>query len=317
LKPPIHVVAVSGGKDSAACAVLAARRVPRDRLMLVFMDTGNEHPETYAYLNQLSDHLGLPIEHIKADFTQSIADRRRAIARDQRTGRDKTGRKIRWSNKRKREALSVLHATGNPFLDMALVQGMFPRNTHRFCTRYLKIELFDEAFMDLHERQPLIVWQGTKNTDSDKRAHLRRMERHAPGWWYFRPIVDWTDAQVFDFLRDTGTPINPLYNSGFSRVSCAPCIYSWKSEIVLLAEKYPEQIDRIREWEHLVGQASRTGFAPFFGGKQIPSNPKNERTRRSIDGAVKWARIDFRKNKKASYEEAFGETCSAGHGLCE
>ncbi|MCI6384034.1 MAG: phosphoadenosine phosphosulfate reductase family protein [Subdoligranulum variabile] len=37
------------------------------------------------------------------------------------------------------------------------------------------------------------------------------------------PIVDWSDADVWDFLHDAKVPVNPLYECGFSRVGCIGC----------------------------------------------------------------------------------------------
>jgi len=315
---PLHVVLVSGGKDSAAVAALAVRRVPLDRILFVFADTGNEHPETYAYLDRLEAHFGKRIERVRADFTEEFAIRRANIAADQRTGRFKSGTKKRWSNKRKRQALDVLHPTGNPFLDLCLLNGTFPSNTSRFCTRRLKIEPMNDYLDTLHAENPMIVWQGVKRADSQERAHYMRFERFAPRWYLFRPILDWTHEQVFDFLRETSTPVNPLYGSGFSRVSCGPCFYARKGEMTLLADQYPEAIDRIRMWESMVSKSSKTGWAGFFAQREIPGGPETHRERRSIDGAIRWARVDFRKNKKARIEDIFpADTCSAGQGMCE
>ncbi|MDA8093668.1 MAG: phosphoadenosine phosphosulfate reductase family protein [Betaproteobacteria bacterium] len=323
---PLHIVLISGGKDSAVCGALATRRLPRDRLRLVFADTGNEHPETYRYLDCLSSHLGHKIERLQADFSEEFAQARQAIARDLRTGRDYRGAKKRRTNRRKREALEVLRPTGNPFLDLCLLSGMFPTNQRRFCTRRLKTEVVANWLLAAHENRPLIVWQGVKRADSDKRADLLPYARQAPGWWIFRPLLEWTDADVFKYLDESGTPANPLYGSGFSRVSCAPCIYARKSEIRLLADRYPEQVERIRAWEGLVSRASKSGFAPFFSTKEIPATPAQRRHRFAIDGAVRWATVNFRKNKFARYEDVFGEdgrqgnlfrVCEAGQGLCE
>ncbi|WP_217957891.1 phosphoadenosine phosphosulfate reductase family protein [Acutalibacter muris] len=37
------------------------------------------------------------------------------------------------------------------------------------------------------------------------------------------PIVDWTDAEVWQFLRDAKVDINPVYGMGFNRVGCVGC----------------------------------------------------------------------------------------------
>lgn len=37
------------------------------------------------------------------------------------------------------------------------------------------------------------------------------------------PIIDWTDADVWDYIRAEKIPVNPLYECGFSRVGCIGC----------------------------------------------------------------------------------------------
>ena len=37
------------------------------------------------------------------------------------------------------------------------------------------------------------------------------------------PIVDWTDDDVWEYIRDQEIPVNPLYECGFSRVGCIGC----------------------------------------------------------------------------------------------
>lgn len=40
---------------------------------------------------------------------------------------------------------------------------------------------------------------------------------------FVNPIVDWSDADVWDFLHDAKVPVNPLYECGLSRVGCIGC----------------------------------------------------------------------------------------------
>lgn len=37
------------------------------------------------------------------------------------------------------------------------------------------------------------------------------------------PIIDWTDEDVWNFLKDQGIEGNPLYQCGFHRVGCVGC----------------------------------------------------------------------------------------------
>lgn len=59
-----HLVALSGGKDSAALAVYMREQYPHLPLEYVFIDSGCELPETYAYLDRLRAILGIEIIRI-------------------------------------------------------------------------------------------------------------------------------------------------------------------------------------------------------------------------------------------------------------
>lgn len=37
------------------------------------------------------------------------------------------------------------------------------------------------------------------------------------------PIIDWTDNDVWSYIKSENTPINPLYSCGFDRVGCIGC----------------------------------------------------------------------------------------------
>jgi phosphoadenosine phosphosulfate reductase len=39
----------------------------------------------------------------------------------------------------------------------------------------------------------------------------------------FNPLIDWSDADVWDYLRTHGVPYNPLHDRGFPSIGCAPC----------------------------------------------------------------------------------------------
>lgn len=62
-RPVRHILSLSGGKDSTALAVYMRDKVPE--MEYVFMDTGEELPETYEYLEQIESYLGKPIIRLK------------------------------------------------------------------------------------------------------------------------------------------------------------------------------------------------------------------------------------------------------------
>ena len=56
-----HLLALSGGKDSAALAVYMREKYPHLPMEYVFIDSGCELPETYAYLEKIKAILGIEI----------------------------------------------------------------------------------------------------------------------------------------------------------------------------------------------------------------------------------------------------------------
>ena len=105
-------------------------------------------------------------------------------------------------------------------------------------------------------------WQGVRREESAARA---RLPERGP-WKYrkmdgpceaYRPLLDWTPEDVWAMHDCYGFVRNPAYDEGAKRVGCAPCIFSAKQDLRVLASSHPEEIDRIREWEALVSQASK------------------------------------------------------------
>lgn len=60
-----HILSLSGGKDSAALAIYLRDRIPE--MEYIFSDTGKELPETYEYLQRISDYLGKGVTRLNAD----------------------------------------------------------------------------------------------------------------------------------------------------------------------------------------------------------------------------------------------------------
>ncbi|RWM02115.1 MAG: phosphoadenosine phosphosulfate reductase [Mesorhizobium sp.] len=259
-----HVVSVSGGKDSTATYCLAVERGRPFRA--VAADTGNEHPATYEAVNRLAERTGGPIvEWVKADFSDRIAGKRRyvdTVWRAQGVPVDIVER-----------ALGVLTPTGNPYLDLCLWKGRFPSRKGQFCTQELKVDPIDDQVTRplLARSHRVISWQGVRAAESFERSLLPPFQRLAahddlPGRLYvYRPLLRVTSvADVFAIARRHGVPPNPLYTHGLKRVGCFPCINCSKAELALVDSVFPEQIDRLEEWERLVSDACKRGFSTFF-----------------------------------------------------
>lgn len=118
-RDPIHIVALSGGKDSTAMALELRDREPRS-YVYVCTPTGNELPDMIEHWQKLGDVLGKPLLPITS-------------------GHSLVGLIKKWS--------------------------MLPNHTARWCTRVLKLEVYDD-FIQKH--LPCVSYVGLRADESDR-----------------------------------------------------------------------------------------------------------------------------------------------------
>ena len=271
--PYEHIISVSGGKDSTATYLTAVERGRAFRA--VFADTGNEHELTYEYVRNLPTLAGgPPIEWVKQDFTADFARKRRFI-------------ETKWPehgvpDEKVSQALSLFHISGNPFLDLCLLKGRFPSTKARFCTEELKVRPINEQINEpiLSSGRHVISWQGVRADESFARSLLPKWQRlqmrkiddsaGAGRLYAYRPMLSWTISDVFAMHDRHGIKPNPLYEQGMKRVGCMPCIMCKKGELMEIARRFPEHVERIEQWESLVSSVSKRGCATFFAAVDDP-----------------------------------------------
>lgn len=65
---------------------------------------------------------------------------------------------------------------------------------------------------------------GLRRGQSAERSRVRVEEWDgAHGMAKFNPLADWSEDEVWQYLRAHDVPINPLYAQGFRSIGCAPC----------------------------------------------------------------------------------------------
>ena len=195
------------------------------------------------------------------------------------------------------------------FGDLAFIKNRFPSRKAQFCTEYLKLipqkRWLDENLAD----QAYTRYVGVRADESAARRDLPEKQ------WddYFdcdlvRPILSWTKEQIFDYIKSRGEKVNPLYLMGFGRVGCAPCINSSKEDILNWATRFPEMIDKVRQWEKQVG---RSFFPPnLVPGVQVAF----------VDEIVAWSKTSHGGKKiplPFFQAEVESGSCVSKYGLCE
>ena len=308
---PLAVVSVSGGKDSTATAILAQERMGRENCRLVFCDTGNEHELTLEYVHTYMPTVFGPVETLKADFSGKMAGKRSFIER-------------KWAEhgvpqRHIDEALKIIQPTGNPFLDLCLWKGRFPSRKAQFCTQELKRYPLDDYMLDRQaEGYALSSWRGIRRDESQNRANAKQRELAAEGWMIEHPIVDWTAQETVDFVVARGVKLNPLYSLGMGRVGCMPCINCGKDELLEISKRFPDHIDRIREWEALMCMAAKRGWTTFFtDGAEEGETDQQIFDRFRIDKRIEWAKTAYGGRQQDFLRTEPATACSSAYGLCE
>lgn len=204
-----NIVSVSGGKDSTA-TLLVAIALETQNLRAVFADTGNEHEQTYEYLDYLERATGVKIQRVKADFTRQIAGKRRFV-------------EVKWREQGVAEeivlaALEALKPTGNPFLDLCIWKGRFPSRKAQFCTMELKRDpMLEQVVIPLMSPDNMLIsWQGVRADESINRRYLPEcdevgggcstIDRFSSGTSlrYSRRIATWALSQTLCIARGWG-----------------------------------------------------------------------------------------------------------------
>ena len=281
------VLSLSGGKDSTAMYLLALEQgldfVP------VFADTGHEHPITVEYVDALPGKTGGPeVRTVKADFAGKFPKKRQTI-------RDKWPLEGVPPHVVER-ALDACKPTGNPFLDICILNAGFPSAWSRFCTDNLKIRPIEDQVYGplLREGVDVESWQGVRAGESFARSTLEERQALVPPrrlkakgkLSVYRPLLRWSVADVWRQHRRHGLEPNPLYAMGAVRVGCMPCVFANKRGVRVVAERHPEHIERVEEWERLVGAASKNDppKATLF--------PYKGHGRKGIRAVAEWSRTE-------------------------
>lgn len=110
-----------------------------------------------------------------------------------------------------------------PFLS-AMVDNGYPTRRRRWCCRVFKEKAGEGRF----------ILTGIRWAESVRRAKRKMTELcNRSGSRYLHPIVDWKNADVWDYIRARGLPTCSLYAEGQTRIGCVGCPNSndeaWRS----------------------------------------------------------------------------------------
>ncbi len=252
------VVAFSGGKDSIACVLaLLDQGVPASRIELHHHDvdgksgTFMDWPSTTDYCRALAAALELPLylSWREGGFEREMLRQQRPTA------------PIRFETPG--GYLGRAGGYGPPGTRLRFPQVSADLSV-RWCSAYCKIDVMaavlraEDRFLSVRT----LVVTGERAEESPSRARYHpfephradarrgRSRRHVDHW---RPVHRWTAAAVWAALQRYGIVAAPAYCLGWSRLSCAACIFSSPNQWASLRFIAPDWFERIAEYEERFG----------------------------------------------------------------
>ena len=186
-------VLISGGKDSTATLL---KVLEKDKnIEGIFCDTGWEHPYTYKYIKELEKFTKVKIHLIKNKDYQMVD----------------------------------------------IIEKYLPNDRYRTCTTYLK-ELPTRKFLRQFKPKEILLYSGVRKEESSARSkRYKGLDENSVVISSYSikkqkiyeqyPIIDWNVEEVKAYIKKKGFYLNPLYDLGFDRVGCFPCICSSVEDI--------------------------------------------------------------------------------------
>ena len=104
------------------------------------------------------------------------------------------------------------------------------------------------------------------DNDDSRRMVEQCYKRHKTT---LNPIVEWTDAQVWEFIKSHGIPVCELYEEGWHRLGCIGCPMAQKKgreKEFLRWPKYKQHY--LKAFERMLAERKRRGKADAWQSPQ-------------------------------------------------
>lgn len=210
----------STGKDSTAtlslCREAFLGEVP---FPVVHIDTGYKFPEIYEFRERLAKEWGLDLVVAKNEGARATPEQKFECCHQRKT-------------------LALKRCVEEHGFDAVVVSIRRDEHGIRMKERFFSPRTPD--FRWLYADQPAEPW-GLFQTEFLGTSHVR-----------VHPLLHWTVSEVWEYVRQRGLPVNPLYFKGYTSLGCEPCT---APTLVPPPKSLDELIGRLGETEERAGRA--------------------------------------------------------------
>ena len=128
----------------------------------------------------------------------------------------------------------IWHRPNHTMWELIVKNGIPPTMKMRYCCREMKEN-------DVTAKGRLVV-TGVRWEESAKRRTRQMVEmcRQDPSKRYLHPIIDWSDEEVWDYIKKNELPYCSLYDEGFPRVGCVMCPMGRSERMKMEAKRWPK-----------------------------------------------------------------------------
>ena len=249
------IVSFSGGKDSIACVLFLLGLGLRDQMELWHQDVDGrdkpfmDWPCTESYCKAFASAFDLPI----------LFQWRHGGFRREMLKKNEQSQPISF------EDLDGSVTTLDSSRSKVATRRLFPQVSGdlrvRWCSSSLKIDVCTKAINNTPRLKTatVLLVTGERGEESPQRAKYSTVEAHKSNTksravHQYRPIQDWSEAQVWDMMREHGVNPHPAYHLGFGRVSCAACIFGNNDQWATVRALMPVTFDEIATHEEDFGK---------------------------------------------------------------
>lgn len=241
------LIALSGGKDSIATVLHIIELGYRHKIRLIHHDIDSGHPlfdwaVTPSYVRAFAQHFDLPL----------IESGRVGGFKQELYKEDGLSGGYWWKDE---DGYTVNE--GKPKVNTRRRFPAISANlTSRWCSSFLKIDVCAVYIRARYNNlEKILVLTGERREESSNRAKYAEFETdraHAPTKriaMRWRPVIDWSEREVWAILKRHGVNPHPAYKLGWGRLSCMCCIFGSKNQWASVRKIAPTQFNELAAME--------------------------------------------------------------------